>query len=90
MTVFKTHAIYLTPAELADLFTEMDGEQQAEFFGQIIKQTGDWPGAGWCQQSYSIVQAMDRDAIEAIRTLASHLPREDVEWIVAASGEGAA
>ena len=85
MTVYKTHQIYLTPDELADLFTEMNSEDQAEFFSQITAQTGDWPGAGWCAQSHDIIKAANKAAIDAIRTLASHLPQEDIDWIVAAS-----
>jgi len=87
MTVYKTQAIQLSPEELADLFTEMNNEEQAKFFAEITRQTGDWPGAGWCAQSHDIVMASGKEARDAIRTLASHLPQEDIDWIVGANGD---
>lgn len=77
----------LTPDELAMLFTEMDSEDQARFFATVWTLAKDWPGAGWCQQSCSIVQASNSDAREAIRTLASHLPADDLAWIAAAGAD---
>lgn len=63
----------LTPEELASLFTELDDREQARFFGEIWKIAREWPGAGWCQQSYSIVQQLGSDGRNAIRTIAEHL-----------------
>lgn len=78
----------LTPQELAELFTEMVSEQQVEFFSEVWRIAKRWPGAGWCQQSSYIARDADNDAIQAIRTLASHLPADDVAWIVVAAGSG--
>ena len=69
----------LTPTELATLFTDMDSEQQAWFFACVWRITKDWPGAGWCQQSCDIIRTMNVDGLEAIETLASHLPAETLE-----------
>jgi hypothetical protein len=77
----------LTPEELATLFAEMDGQQQVDFFSEVWKIAKKWPGAGWCQQSYEIARLADNNAIQTIRTLASHLPADDVAWIVATRGE---
>lgn len=88
MSIARTIQINdLTPDELAMLFTEMDSEDQARFFATVWTLAKDWPGAGWCQQSCSIVQASNSDAREAIRTLASHLPADDLAWIAAAGAD---
>ena len=76
----------LTPEELAELFAEMDGQQQSDFFSAVWSLAKKWPGAGWCQQSYTIARLADNDAIQAIRTLASHLPADDLAWIAEAGG----
>ena len=73
MTTTRTIEINdLTPLELADLFCEMDGRQQAEFFTEVWGIAKHWPGAGWCQQSYAINQELDTCGREAIRVLAGH------------------
>lgn len=92
MAVSRTLEIKdLTPQELAELFCEMWAEEQAEFFAAIWRNAKDWDGAGWCQQSCAILKEASkhdgRDAFEAIRTLASHLPADDVAYIVAGSAE---
>ncbi|MET0364875.1 MAG: hypothetical protein ABW169_09480 [Sphingobium sp.] len=69
----------ITPTELATMFCEMDAERQAWFFACIWRIAKDWPGAGWCQQSCSIVQAGSVDTLSAIETLASHLPTATLE-----------
>jgi len=79
--------ITLTPQELAEAFCAMFGDEQAAFFAHINRIAKNWPGAGWYQQSCVIIASATPYAIKAIRTLASHLPKEDVEWIVAASGD---
>lgn len=74
MSVSRTVDIdYLTPAELAHLFTKGDGYHQAQFFSEVWKITKDWPGAGWCMQSLDICEKADSDARSAITTLAAHL-----------------
>lgn len=60
----------LTPAELALLFCDMDGEAQAEFFSSVGKIAAEWPGAGWCQQSCAISENLDKTATETILKLA--------------------
>ena len=75
MSVTRTVDISdLTPEELATLFTGMDGGQQARFFAAIKPIAATWPGAGWCQKSYSINKALDADGSFVLETLASHLP----------------
>lgn len=77
----------LTPRELAELFCDMFGDQQATFFTEVWKIARDWPGAGWCQQSCEIARVADVNAAQAIRALASHLSAEDREWIAVAGAE---
>jgi len=63
----------LLPAEIAELFCEMDAEQQAEFFANIQRLAAEWPGAGWCQQSHDIAKAVNPAAREVITKLAEHV-----------------
>lgn len=78
MSVTRTIQINdLTPEELAHLFTEMDANQQAEFFAAIWRIAKDWNGAGWCMQSCYIVERLDKDGRDALETLAAHLRPED-------------
>lgn len=63
----------LTPAELAELFCEMDSHQQTEFFETINGLAAKWPGAGWCQQSCSIADSMTSGARFVIEKLAEHV-----------------
>jgi len=88
MSIARTIQINdLTSDEVAMLFTNMDSHGQARFFASVWKIAKDWPGAGWCQQSSGIVRQSNSDAREAIRTLASHLPAEDLAWIAAAGAD---
>lgn len=74
MTVSRTIKLAdLTPAELAELFCEMDSDQQAEFFAGIKLIAAKWPGAGWCQQSCDIARSLDADGREVIEKLAEHV-----------------
>jgi len=77
----------LTPRELAELFCDMFGDQQATFFSEVWKIARDWPGAGWCKQSAEITRMADANAAQAIRTLASHLSAEDLAWVAASGAE---
>lgn len=77
----------LTPLELAELFADMESEEQVEFFSEVWQIAKRWPGAGWCQQSSYIARDADNNAIQAIRTLASHLPDDDLAWIAAAGAD---
>lgn len=88
MSIARTIQINdLTSSELAKLFTDMDSHGQARFFASVWEIAKGWPGAGWCQQSSGIVRQSDSDAREAIRTLASHLPAEDLVWIATAGAD---
>lgn len=68
----------LTPEELAALFTELNGDQQAQFFATVWDIAKAWPGAGWCQQSYDIAKFADANpgCRDAITTLAAHFEVE--------------
>ena len=66
----------LTPKELAALFCDMFGNQQAEFFDEIYAITRKWPGAGWCQQSCDLVSHLTKDGREAVKVMAAHLESE--------------
>lgn len=88
MSVTRTFQINdLTPQELATTFAAMRADYQADFFSWLWEIAKEWPGAGWCQQSYAIAQEAGPDAREAIRTLASHLPADDLAWIAAAGAD---
>ena len=71
----------LTPAELAEEFTNWEDSEQAEFFSHIARITREWPGAGWCQQCSGIAPLLDRDGQEVIAKLA--------EWAADPYGENA-
>ena len=62
-----------TPEELARLFAQMGDADQARFFSAIRPIAATWPGAGWCQQSCSIVSRLDEDGVFVLDTLAGHL-----------------
>lgn len=66
----------LTPEELASLFCDMFGHEQARFFNKVWDIAKEWPGAGWCQQSCDLVTHLTDDGREAIKVLASHLDPE--------------
>ena len=70
MTLPRTFEIGdITPEELATIFCEMDGEQQARFFSTVGKIAATWPGAGWCVQSCAISEYLDKSATETILKL---------------------
>lgn len=60
----------ITPAELAAIFCGMFADEQAAFFSEIGRIAATWPGAGWCQQSCSISENLDKRATETIAKLA--------------------
>lgn len=68
----------ITPEELAEEFCDMFADQQARFFEHVWEIAKDWPGEGWCSQSFAIVKESKQrglvDAISAIETFAAHLP----------------
>jgi hypothetical protein len=76
MAIKRTHTVdvEITPRELAEAFCDMIDAEQAQFFSHVWDIAKSWPGAGWCQQSCSIISATDMNARAAISTLASHLP----------------
>lgn len=77
MSITRTFEISdITPQELAAVFCKMWAEEQAAFFTAIRPIAATWPGAGLCQQSYAINQALDTDGRFVLETLASHLPNE--------------
>lgn len=63
----------LTAEELAELFCNMDGEQQAEFFDHISFTAMSWRGAGWCQQACDIARFIQKPGREVIEKLAEHV-----------------
>ena len=64
--------VEITPAEAAAAFAEWDADQQAAFFDTVAHVSNAWPGAGWCQQAYSIVRALDKSGQGVIGRLADH------------------
>lgn len=71
----------LTPAELAELFCDLLSDGQAEFFNEVGAIAKAWPGAGWCQQSCSIVRAPELNDVgrQTIASLADHLALRNEE-----------
>lgn len=65
----------LSPAEVAELFCDMNSSDQAEFFNAVAEIARSWPGAGWCQQACEIIRSKDLDdrGRRAIGSLAEHL-----------------
>ena len=84
MSITRTYTVdvAITPQELAAAFCEMDSNEQAEFFAEIWQIAKAWPGAGWCQQSCDIIRCLEHDGLEAVRTLASHLPADTLRTLV--------
>jgi hypothetical protein len=75
MSINRTFEINdLTPEELARLFTDMVSFGQAKFFAEVWRIASEWPGAGWCQQSYDIAKNAEYcpGASDAVTTLAAH------------------
>jgi hypothetical protein len=73
MTITRTITIDdLTPQELADRFANMFDNEQAEFFAEVAKIAATWPGAGMCQQAYSIASHLDDEGRSVIQRLAEH------------------
>jgi len=66
----------LTPEELADLFCDMYGDQQARFFDRIWQIAKGWPGTGWCSQSYEIARHLSQDGKEVVKTFHAHVAEE--------------
>lgn len=74
MTITRTIELAdITPTEIAELFCEMDGEQQADFFRMVGFIAKSWPGAGWCQQAYAIAQSVEVTGRATIEKLAEHV-----------------
>lgn len=73
MTVRRSVEIQLDPAELAELFCTLCGDEQAEFFAAVGRLAASWPNSGWCGQSYDIVKHLGPTGRATIATLAAHL-----------------
>jgi hypothetical protein len=69
----------ITPEEAAHIFAGFNNEQQVTFFTYVWRAAKDWPGAGWCQQSCSIIEKAGPEARECIRALAEHLALAEAE-----------
>lgn len=79
MAIYRTQEIWPTAEELAEAFANLTDIEQSAFFERVSEISREWPGAGWCQQSYGIAQNILPAGREVIRTLASHvLDREDI------------
>ncbi len=73
MAVTRTIAITdLSPEELAELFCEKHGGEQARFFNHIGVLARDWPNSGWCGQAHNIAQHLEADGRSVVKTLAGH------------------
>lgn len=74
MVVTRTIALEdIAPAELATMFCEMGGLEQAEFFAEVHAIAATWPGAGWCWQACSIAEHITKPGFEVITKLAEHV-----------------
>ncbi len=62
----------LTPEELAELFCEKCGDEQARFFDHINVIARSWPGSGWCGQAHDIAQNLGTGGRSVVKTLAGH------------------
>lgn len=71
--------VSITPQEAAQAFTDWDATDQAAFFDAIAHIASAWPGAGWCQQSYSIVRELDSSGKGVVESLADHFAAH-FEW----------
>lgn len=71
MAVTRTFEIdNLLPVEMAEIFSEWNSTEQAEFFNALAPITKTWPGAGWCQQSSMIARRLDHGGAEIVAKLA--------------------
>lgn len=88
--VKRSVEIHLDPSELAELFCELTGREQAAFFAEVGVIARTWPGTGWCGQACDIVTHLGPTGRATIATLAAHLEPESVEpdgWVDWAGGE---
>lgn len=61
-----------TPEELAILFCDMCGDEQAAFFDAVGAIAATWPGAGMCAQAYDIAKHLSIQGRSVIERLADH------------------
>ena len=61
-----------SPAELAEVFMDWDGDEQASFFNEVGAIAADWPGAGMCMQALHIAKYLDAKGRYVIERLADH------------------
>ena len=62
-----------TPEDLAFVFAAFSASQQAIFFARVWTISKEWPGAGWCQQSYEIAKFLSNDGRSTLSTLNAHV-----------------
>lgn len=60
-------------AELARMFCDMYGDEQAKFFDEIKPISDTWRGAGWCSQAADIASHVTPAGREVITKLAEHV-----------------
>lgn len=73
MKITKAIELNFTPHQIAELFCELDGDEQAEFFSAIHLLASGWGGTGWCGQALSIAEVADERARNVITTLYQHI-----------------
>lgn len=74
MTVTRTIELNdLNPLELAEVFCEYYGDDQASFFEAVAEITASWPGSGWCSQAYDIAQHSSPRGRAVIQKIADHM-----------------
>lgn len=76
MPLTRTIQVRPTPEELAAEFCDMVSDDQAAFFRHVWQIASSWPGGGLCGQAFHICKDLDADGVNAVSTLASHLPVE--------------
>lgn len=70
--ITREFSIDITPQEAAEQFANWESDDQAAFFDAVGKIAAKWPGAVWCQQSYSIVRELDGRGKHVVQSLADH------------------
>jgi len=76
----KTIKLMLTSQEIATEFCNLDNHQQANFFNEVGRIIGSWPGNGYSQVTAFIgSEEMDKNGLELLRYISEEMNYEYVE-----------